>query len=199
MPLFSKLPPELFNIFKDYILLHNERVVDYYSLIMAGSHTKYEDKESFFGKHVILHDFDKFSRHDNIFTSYAAKFVNKNFGFEITPEESKCIERNMNKHKSSSPHHPEFFKDSFGICNLSAMQYWHYAEMVADCAAVAEEKGKVLKPWFDEFFKNKSISASPYSKEVIYGMTHILEKDIAKNIVKYSWFSCIRNRIQRII
>jgi hypothetical protein len=173
MKIFDKLPEGFCENFKEYVFLHNERVRLYYLLL--------DKKDKFYEENVSIHDFDKFSSR-KMFLSYAAKFASKNFGFQLTKEEICCIEYYVDQHKRNNSHHPEHFNGTSGICNLSSLSSHNFAEMVADCSSVAEEKEADLKLWFDNFLEGRSVIATPYSKEVIYSMIKGVATTLSFNI-----------------
>lgn len=62
--------------------------------------------------------------------------------FKPTAEQQQLMDEAWEHHKTHNRHHPEFFGD-----NLADMEKEDLAEMVADWAAMSQEKGDSLVAW----------------------------------------------------
>ena len=100
-------------------------------------------------KKIKEHDQSKFSPEEYVGYIHTTEKFRPGSNFKPTPEIQKLIDDAWAHHKKVNAHHPEYHS------NIEDMSREDIAEMVADWAAMSQEKGGSLIEWAENAMKTR--------------------------------------------
>ena len=124
------------------------------------------------------HDADKLNFEDGLGSYYAARYTAKHSKFKYDEETMKIIEEKVVSHRTSNPHHLEFYKGrvihlphEVPMEDPSQISYLDLIEMAADWLASGEEDGADPETWFKAQYEYGSFKIT---SECAKAMSHLL-------------------------